>query len=268
MAERSFLAAPTAVFDTSAASLASSRCRNPPPFPVSLSRFSFSLWPFFLRFSQNSKFRDSIMMYYSLTDFFMFLADLMVKLGELCGYSVTLRCQLPSEDLDVLVSVKSDEDLSNVIEEYRTASSIAGKELKIRAILSPPTSSPSPSPPYTSSSSSSGADLRTDRFRQPAIRRIPAKKPQFNAVSYCHNHNYYACRQQVSSPHRPVSSSYFPQHAYYWHWFILCDNKFVFLEYMNEIKTCSTFGFLYKYRLRLGEISFRKASFISRRLWK
>ncbi|KAJ8440332.1 hypothetical protein Cgig2_012768 [Carnegiea gigantea] len=147
-------------------------------------------------------------------------SDLMVKLGELCGYSVRLRCQLPSEDLDVLVSIKSDEDLSNVIEEYRKASSIAGKELKIRAILSPPTSSPSPSPPYTSSSSSSGADLRTNRFRQPAmaaIRRFPEKKAQFNAVPYRRNYNYYACRQQVSSHHKPVSSSYFPQHAYYWH---------------------------------------------------
>ncbi|GFY88230.1 octicosapeptide/Phox/Bem1p (PB1) domain-containing protein [Actinidia rufa] len=71
-------------------------------------------------------------------------AELLVKLGELCGTSVTLRCQLPTEDLDALVSITSDEDLANLMEEYDRASAP-----KIRAFLSPPKSakktSPSPS---------------------------------------------------------------------------------------------------------------------------
>lgn len=75
----------------------------------------------------------------------------MVKFGELCGSSVILRCKLPKEDLDVLVTVTSDEELANVIEEYdrddRTSSSCS----KIRAVLSLPkgtkTTSPVSSPP-------------------------------------------------------------------------------------------------------------------------
>lgn len=55
-----------------------------------------------------------------------------MKFGELCGSSMSLRCKLPSEDLDVLISVKSDKDFASVIEEYDRH-----QDLKIRAILSP-----------------------------------------------------------------------------------------------------------------------------------
>ncbi|XP_022892003.1 uncharacterized protein LOC111406871 [Olea europaea var. sylvestris] len=44
-------------------------------------------------------------------------AELLMKLGEMSGTSVVnLRCQLPKEDLDALVSITSDEDLANLIE--------------------------------------------------------------------------------------------------------------------------------------------------------
>uniref|UniRef100_A0A2P2NA05 PB1 domain-containing protein n=1 Tax=Rhizophora mucronata TaxID=61149 RepID=A0A2P2NA05_RHIMU len=59
--------------------------------------------------------------------------ELMVKLGEFCGYSVELRCQLPGGDLETLISVKSDDELAFLIEEYER--SCPGS--KIRAILSP-----------------------------------------------------------------------------------------------------------------------------------
>ncbi|XP_038708160.1 uncharacterized protein LOC120003303 [Tripterygium wilfordii] len=76
-------------------------------------------------------------------------AELMVKLGEFCGYSVTLTCQLPGGDLETLISVKSDEDLANIIEEYDRASSAS----KIRAVLSPPKSLKQISPPASNYSS-------------------------------------------------------------------------------------------------------------------
>uniref|UniRef100_A0A1J3IJW5 PB1 domain-containing protein n=1 Tax=Noccaea caerulescens TaxID=107243 RepID=A0A1J3IJW5_NOCCA len=60
-------------------------------------------------------------------------SELMVKLEEFCGYSVDLKCQLPDGDLETLISVKSDEDLANIVEEYDRV--YGGK---IRAILSPP----------------------------------------------------------------------------------------------------------------------------------
>ena len=82
----------------------------------------------------------------------------MVKLGELCGSSVTLRCQLPKEDLDVLVTVTSDEELANVIDEYHRASSSCSK---IRAVLSPPKSLKTISPVSSTTSSVDSSDFRS-----------------------------------------------------------------------------------------------------------
>ncbi|KAJ7526289.1 hypothetical protein O6H91_16G000700 [Diphasiastrum complanatum] len=45
-------------------------------------------------------------------------AQLMLKMAELYGHALTLKYQLPGEDLDALVSVSSDEDLENMMEEY------------------------------------------------------------------------------------------------------------------------------------------------------
>lgn len=73
--------------------------------------------------------------------------ELMKKLYEFCGYSVDLRCQLPNGDLETLISVKSEEDLTNIVEEYDRVSGA----IKIRAVLSPPRSQKHESP-----SSSSG----------------------------------------------------------------------------------------------------------------
>ncbi|CAA0830871.1 Octicosapeptide/Phox/Bem1p family protein [Striga hermonthica] len=56
----------------------------------------------------------------------------MVKFGESCGYSGNLTCKLSGEDLDVLVMVKSDEELRSVVEEHEQSSS---PEAKIRAVL-------------------------------------------------------------------------------------------------------------------------------------
>ncbi|KAH7528404.1 hypothetical protein FEM48_Zijuj05G0068700 [Ziziphus jujuba var. spinosa] len=70
-------------------------------------------------------------------------AELMVKLVEFCGFSVVLRCQLPCGDLETLITIKSDEDLANLIEEYDRISPSS----KIRAVLSPPQSLKKVSPP-------------------------------------------------------------------------------------------------------------------------
>ncbi|CAL0311875.1 unnamed protein product [Lupinus luteus] len=85
--------------------------------------------------------------------------ELLLKLEELCGTTVRhLRCQLPTEDLDALVSITSDEDLANLIEEYDHAASPSAS-LKIKVFLSPPRSinkaSVPPSPPSKSTSSTS-----------------------------------------------------------------------------------------------------------------
>ncbi|KZV25668.1 hypothetical protein F511_04729 [Dorcoceras hygrometricum] len=70
-------------------------------------------------------------------------SELMVKFGGSCGSSMRLKCKLPSEDLDVLISIGSDEDLRNVIEEYDRVS--PGE--KIRAVLFPVEPTKKVSPP-------------------------------------------------------------------------------------------------------------------------
>ncbi|XP_022893013.1 uncharacterized protein LOC111407632 [Olea europaea var. sylvestris] len=60
-------------------------------------------------------------------------AELMVKFGDSCGCLVDLKCKLPNHDLDELVSIKSDQELKALIEEYDGAS--PGE--KIRAVLFP-----------------------------------------------------------------------------------------------------------------------------------
>ncbi|KAG9449581.1 hypothetical protein H6P81_009546 [Aristolochia fimbriata] len=62
------------------------------------------------------------------------LADLSAKLARtlLDGRTFTLKYQLPNEDLDSLISVTTDEDLDNMIEEYdRTSSSIKPSRLRL-----------------------------------------------------------------------------------------------------------------------------------------
>ncbi|XP_058733712.1 protein PAL OF QUIRKY-like [Vicia villosa] len=80
-------------------------------------------------------------------------SELMVKFVELCCLSVTLKCPLPNGDLETLISITSDEDLENIIEEYDRASSSLRHPLKIRAILSPPKSLKKVCPQHSSSSS-------------------------------------------------------------------------------------------------------------------
>ncbi|TVU25670.1 hypothetical protein EJB05_28175 [Eragrostis curvula] len=90
--------------------------------------------------------------------------ELQRKLREMCGWDVSLRCQLPTEDLDALVSVTSHDDLANLLEEYDAASKDSLEPLKIRAFLFPlaqslPRSS-SPSTPLPASKPSPNAHLR------------------------------------------------------------------------------------------------------------
>ncbi|CAI9283806.1 unnamed protein product [Lactuca saligna] len=57
--------------------------------------------------------------------------DLIFKFWEACGFTGDLKCKLPSEDLDMLVSVTCDEDLAAVVEEYDRVS----PDAKIRVVL-------------------------------------------------------------------------------------------------------------------------------------
>ncbi|XP_022151767.1 uncharacterized protein LOC111019672 [Momordica charantia] len=135
-------------------------------------------------------------------------SELLLKLGQLCGTCVSLRCQLPSEDMDALVSITSDEDLANLIEEYDRAAS-PPSSLKIRAFLSPPKSMkkfPLPSSSASSSSSSSKSSSPTTAVSSP---RIPTQVP---------NHCVHQIPSSVRFPYRLKKSpskvlhcSYHPQ---------------------------------------------------------
>ncbi|KAE8698954.1 peroxidase 11-like [Hibiscus syriacus] len=127
--------------------------------------------------------------------------ELLLKMGEMCGgKSVSLRCQLPTEDLDALVSITSDEDLANLVEEYdRFESPLLS--LKIRAFLLLPKSAKTPISPLpssaSSSKSSSSSSSSTPSPRFPCIRQISGTPVAFplcstagKNVSYCGCHVY------------------------------------------------------------------------------
>ncbi|KAL8550554.1 hypothetical protein ACS0TY_009109 [Phlomoides rotata] len=107
-------------------------------------------------------------------------SELVVKLGEMCGITaVNLRCQLPLEDLDALVSITSDEDLANLIEEYDRVAAAAPppSSVKIRAFLSAPKKSPPPPPSTTPSSASSSSNDSTTSPKSPFSSSLPPKCP-------------------------------------------------------------------------------------------
>ncbi|XP_042488132.1 uncharacterized protein LOC122068321 [Macadamia integrifolia] len=67
------------------------------------------------------------------------LADLSARLSRslLHGRSFTLKYQLPNEDLDSLISVTTDEDLENMIEEYDRTTTSSLKPSRLRVFLFP-----------------------------------------------------------------------------------------------------------------------------------
>ncbi|XWS34722.1 hypothetical protein CRYUN_Cryun21dG0062300 [Craigia yunnanensis] len=118
-------------------------------------------------------------------------SELSLKMGEMCGTAVSLRCQLPTEDLDALVSITSDEDLANLIEEYDRVAS-PPPSLKIRAFLSLPKSTKKPiSPPSSSASSSKSSSSSTPRFsgirqisRTPVVFPVCSEKSAGKSIPY------------------------------------------------------------------------------------
>ncbi|WZY92556.1 hypothetical protein YC2023_064885 [Brassica napus] len=62
------------------------------------------------------------------------LNELMQKTFAICNHPHTIKYQLPGEDLDALISVRSDEDLLHMIEEYQEAEEKAGSK-RIRVFL-------------------------------------------------------------------------------------------------------------------------------------
>lgn len=62
--------------------------------------------------------------------------ELLKKTCELCNQPYTIKYQLPGEDLDALISVSSDEDIQNMIEEYHGLEETAASQ-RLRIFLIP-----------------------------------------------------------------------------------------------------------------------------------
>ncbi|KAF8392064.1 hypothetical protein HHK36_022405 [Tetracentron sinense] len=60
--------------------------------------------------------------------------ELVKKTSAICNQSHTIKYQLPGEDLDALISVSSDEDLQNMIEEYHWLERVEGSQ-RLRIFL-------------------------------------------------------------------------------------------------------------------------------------
>ncbi|CAJ1974963.1 unnamed protein product [Sphenostylis stenocarpa] len=100
-------------------------------------------------------------------------SELMDKLREFCGSSVILRCLLPKGDLETLISITNDEDLSNIIEEYDRASSKLEHPMKVRAVLLPPKSAKKVSSAPSLSSASSSASHSPSRSPHTSAESLP-----------------------------------------------------------------------------------------------
>ncbi|PIA36158.1 hypothetical protein AQUCO_03400222v1 [Aquilegia coerulea] len=69
--------------------------------------------------------------------------ELVKKTSEICNQPHTIKYQLPGEDLDALISVSSDEDLQNMLEEYQGLERVDGQRLRLFLISSNESESPS-----------------------------------------------------------------------------------------------------------------------------
>ncbi|RZC91504.1 hypothetical protein C5167_027566 [Papaver somniferum] len=128
-------------------------------------------------------------------------SELMVKLCEMCGYSsVSLRCQLPGEDLDALVSVKSHEDLISIMEEYDLAEKKSSSPLKIKAFLFPSKSIKNMISPPVSVSSSSSSSVAAGKYSPPSS----ATSSPVSNQSVINPYYQHLLHNQVSSSSVPV----------------------------------------------------------------
>ncbi|EFH63578.1 hypothetical protein ARALYDRAFT_894881 [Arabidopsis lyrata subsp. lyrata] len=126
--------------------------------------------------------------------------ELTKKLGEICGIAVSsLRCQLPTDDLDALVTVSSDEDLKNLMEEYDIATTT---HVKIHVFLSPlkSTRTTTNSSPPTSTTSSSSSKSSKSRSRSP---------PSPSTSETCQSCVERSMRNNGSYVHRSPSNNQF-----------------------------------------------------------
>eukprot|EP00252_Welwitschia_mirabilis_P004162 TRINITY_DN1438_c0_g1_i1.p1 TRINITY_DN1438_c0_g1~~TRINITY_DN1438_c0_g1_i1.p1 ORF type:complete len:305 (-),score=18.87 TRINITY_DN1438_c0_g1_i1:1933-2847(-) len=134
--------------------------------------------------------------------------DLLSKMQKIIGSAVTLKCQMPTEDLDALVSIKSDEDLLNILEEYDKLGAKKGFS-KVRAFLfhHPPSSSQSSLPPSFSglrvsygSHNSSGDSSSSDSCKRAAVDSSPGKYSQETpekALKLSPSNHYLPAKQQT-----------------------------------------------------------------------
>ncbi|KAK2636574.1 hypothetical protein Ddye_031366 [Dipteronia dyeriana] len=148
-------------------------------------------------------------------------SELLLKLGELCGKQVRLRCQLPTEDLDALVSITSDEDLANLIEEYDRVAS-PPSSLKIRAFLSLPKSKPSSKKPPLSPPSSSSSSSTSSSSSPPKSPSDYSTRPSRPATGRCHHHRMSVAPAETAALALPGKSAgkmnnNIPQNGYYAH---------------------------------------------------
>jgi len=129
-------------------------------------------------------------------------ADLIAKMSKVFESAVLLKCQLPSEDLDALVSVKSDEDLENTLEEYDRVGAREGLS-KVRAFLFPHSISASKPP------AAGHMDDRSERSSAEAV----IVKPQDEGQVVVSNPNHQISQWQEPQRTDLHRVQYYPSHC-------------------------------------------------------
>ncbi|XP_042466109.1 uncharacterized protein LOC122048599 [Zingiber officinale] len=143
-------------------------------------------------------------------------SELQEKMRDFCGWTaVGVRCQLPTEDLDALVSIKSDEDLFNLVELY----DLAGRQ-KIRAFLFPLASKPSSPPPAATSGDDRSTPVTSDRYVQiPRPAKFVGRYAGYLGDAHRHDHYHHHHHHHQNHGHNvaPWPCNYHHHHRQHHH---------------------------------------------------
>nr|GMD72142.1 serine/threonine-protein kinase BCK1/SLK1/SSP31-like [Ipomoea batatas] len=121
--------------------------------------------------------------------------ELVKKTTAICNHPHTIKYQLPGEDLDALISVTSDEDLHNMIEEFHD---LERSSLRLRLFLVPPSDAESLCLQQTD------ADYQyvvaVNGMMEPGLPRNSSRENLASQISQCGNNLDYSQSCQRDTP--------------------------------------------------------------------
>ncbi|KAK1261002.1 hypothetical protein QJS04_geneDACA002229 [Acorus gramineus] len=130
--------------------------------------------------------------------------ELVHKTTNICNQPHTIKYQLPGEDLDALISVSSDEDLQNMIEEYYGHEKIDGSQ-RLRLFLIPSNEPDIGSSSFDARAMQGNAEYQYVSAVNGMLEPSPQKSSSANSLvsQWGHNADGSPSFREPKTPHRP-----------------------------------------------------------------